>query len=125
MYTRYYVSSKSLEGDCCMDTVQQGRLLTPFQEDPHQKLFSQEKLCKHGGKLDCSRYSQVSLLALCYHWQILCGLEKKVNVRSSRFRRGSPIACWVMGIAALVFIRNGDCQRSLSLSAILSVLCYN
>ena len=34
-------------------------------------LLAQEKykFCKQGGKLDYSRYSQVSLLTLCYHWQ--------------------------------------------------------
>ena len=29
------------------------------------------KYCKQGGKLDYSRYSQVSLLTLRYHWQTL------------------------------------------------------
>ena len=29
------------------------------------------KFCKQGSKLDYSRYSQVSLLTLCYHWQTL------------------------------------------------------
>ena len=27
------------------------------------------KFCKPGGKLDYSRYSQVSLLTLCHHWK--------------------------------------------------------
>ena len=46
--------------------------LTPLQEGTHHKLFSEEnksKFCKQSGKLDYSRYSQVSLLTLCYHWQ--------------------------------------------------------
>ena len=32
-------SSKSMEGDCGRDNVRQCRLLTSFQEGPHQKLF--------------------------------------------------------------------------------------
>ena len=36
-----------------------------------KKILFSSKLCKHGGKLDYSRYSQVSLLTLCYHWQTL------------------------------------------------------
>ena len=55
-------------------------------------------LCKQGGKLDYSRYSQVSLLTLCYHLKTL----------SNSF-----------------YIRNGNCQRLLSLSAILYKLPFN
>ena len=33
--------------------------------------FRKKIFCKQGGKLDYSKYSQVSLLTLCYHWQIL------------------------------------------------------
>ena len=64
---------KSLEGDCGMDRVLQCCLLTPFQEGTHHKLVAQKnsKFCKQGGKLDYSRYSQVSLLTLRYHWQTL------------------------------------------------------
>ena len=46
--------------------------LTPFQEGTHHKLSSgkKSKFCKQGdGKLDYSRYSEVSLLTLYYHWQ--------------------------------------------------------
>ena len=55
------------------DRVLRCSLVTSFQEGPHQKLFFQGSLsfCKQGGKLDYSRYSQVSLLTLCYHWQTL------------------------------------------------------
>ena len=47
-----------------------------ISRNSYQKLFFQEKIffskfCKQGGKLDYSRYSQVSLLTLCYHWQTL------------------------------------------------------
>ena len=51
MYTRYCESSKSLEGDCGMDRVPQCRLLTPFQEGTHQKLFSQEKNLNSASKV--------------------------------------------------------------------------
>ena len=50
--------------------------LMTFQEGPHKKLYFQEKsfffkFCKQGGKPAYSRYSQVSLLTLCYHWKTL------------------------------------------------------
>ena len=47
--------------------------LTPLQEGTHHKLLAQEKskFCKQGGKLDYSRYSEVSLLTLYYHWKTL------------------------------------------------------
>ena len=35
-----------------------------------KKIFL-SKFCKQGGEKDYSRYSQVSLLTLCYHWQTL------------------------------------------------------
>ena len=41
-------------------------LLMPLQEGTHHKLLSgkKSKFCKQGGKLDYSRYSEVSLLTL-------------------------------------------------------------
>ena len=53
-----------------MDRVPQCRLLTPFQEGTHY-IVKKSKFCKKGGKLDYSRYSQVCLLTLYYHWQTL------------------------------------------------------
>ena len=70
----YCESSKSLEGDCGMDKVPRCCLLTPFQECTHSKLVAQEKnnkFSKQCGRLNCSRYSHVSLLTLCYHWQTI------------------------------------------------------
>ena len=37
-------------------------------EGTHHKLLRKFKFMQ-GGKLDYSRYSQISLLTLCYHWQ--------------------------------------------------------
>ena len=56
-----------------MDRVQGSCLLMPFQEGPHRNcsLKQKTKFFKQGGKLDYSRYSQVYLLTLCYHWQTL------------------------------------------------------
>ena len=49
MYTRYYDSSKSLEGDCGMDRVPRCRLLTPFQEGTDHKLLRNlNSACKVG-----------------------------------------------------------------------------
>ena len=46
--------------------------LKPLQEGTHHKLFGiKSKYCKQRGKLDYSRYSEVSLLTLYYHWQTL------------------------------------------------------
>ena len=55
------MSLLSLEGDCGMDKVPRCRLLTPFQEGPHNKLFS-HKVFKQGGNWNYSTYSEVSLL---------------------------------------------------------------
>ena len=41
-----------------------------FDEGTHQ-LRIKSKFCKQSGKLDYSRYSEVSLLTLYYHWQTL------------------------------------------------------
>ena len=38
------VSLLNLEGDCHMDRVRGCRLLTPYQDGLHQKLFSQAKI---------------------------------------------------------------------------------
>ena len=38
------VSLLNLEVDCGRDRVRQCRLLTPYQDGPHQKLFSQAKI---------------------------------------------------------------------------------
>ena len=59
--THVIVSLLNLEGDCHMDRVRGCRFLTPYQEGPHQKLSLKQKskVFKQGGKLDCSRYSQV------------------------------------------------------------------
>ena len=56
-----------------MDRVSRFHLLMPFQEGTHQKLLSQEKIqiLQARWQLDYIRYSQVSLLTLCYHWQNL------------------------------------------------------
>ena len=54
------------------------------------------KFCKQGGKLDYSRYSQIYFLPY-----VITG-----NLLATHFR-------------------NGDCQRSLSLSTILYILSFN
>ena len=56
------------------DSVQRCLFLTPLQEVTHHKLLAQEKskFCKQCGKLEYSRYSEVSLLTLYYHWQTHC-----------------------------------------------------
>ena len=55
------------------DSVQRCLFLTPLQEGTHHKLLAQEKseFCKQCGKLEYSRYSEVSLLTLYFHWQTL------------------------------------------------------
>ena len=43
------------------------------------------KFCEQGGKLNYSRYSQVSLLTLCYHWKTLSNLEMSITKRSLQY----------------------------------------
>ena len=56
-----------------MDRVPRCRLLTPFQEGTPEIVSSGKNLNSASKmvNLDYSRYSQVSLLTLCYHWQTL------------------------------------------------------
>ena len=62
LYTRYCESSKSLECDCGMDSVQRCRFLSHFKK-VHTFVSSgkKSKFCKQGGKLDYSRYSEAYL----------------------------------------------------------------
>ena len=66
--THFCESSKSLEGDYvwieCDDATFEHHFKNVHTRNS-SLIFS--KFCKQGGKMDYSRYSQVSLITLCYH----------------------------------------------------------
>ena len=47
------VSLRNLEGDCRMDRVRRRRLLTPYQDGPHQKLFSSKNFNSSSKVANC------------------------------------------------------------------------